>query len=83
MSENKINRIKEYCKENIKENKKDKLQFLQFIRKIVIYKEILYMNELEKLQTGLIYNDFDEDLFQIRNIDSLKENIERFVPYNE
>ena len=41
------------------------------------------MNELEKLQTGLIYNDFDEDLFQIRNIDSLKENIERFVPYNE
>lgn len=24
MSENKINRIKEYCKENIKENKKDK-----------------------------------------------------------
>ena len=26
MSENKINRIKEYCKENIKENKKDKLQ---------------------------------------------------------
>ena len=27
MSENKINRIKEYCKENIKENKKDKLQF--------------------------------------------------------
>ncbi len=28
MSENKINRIKEYCKENIKENKKDKLQFV-------------------------------------------------------
>ena len=28
MSENKINRIKEYCKENIKENKKDKLQFI-------------------------------------------------------
>ena len=27
LSENKINRIKEYCKENIKENKKDKLQF--------------------------------------------------------
>jgi hypothetical protein len=26
LSENKINRIKEYCKENIKENKKDKLQ---------------------------------------------------------
>jgi len=25
LSENKINRIKEYCKENIKENKKDKL----------------------------------------------------------
>lgn len=41
------------------------------------------MNEWEKLQTGLIYNDFDEDLFQIRNVDSLKENIERFVPYNE
>ena len=31
MSENKINRIKEYCKENIKENKKDKLQFLREI----------------------------------------------------
>ena len=28
MSENKINRIKEYCKENIKENKKDKLQVI-------------------------------------------------------
>lgn len=28
MSENKINRIKEYWKENIKENKKDKLQFV-------------------------------------------------------
>ena len=27
------------------------------------------MNELEKLQTGLIYNDFDEDLFQIRNME--------------
>lgn len=29
MSENKINRIKEYCKENIKENKKDKLQVIE------------------------------------------------------
>ena len=28
LSENKINRIKEYCKENIKENKKDKLQVI-------------------------------------------------------
>lgn len=34
MSENKINRIKEYCKENIKENKKDKLQFQEMIKKI-------------------------------------------------
>ena len=31
MSENKINRIKEYCKENIKENKKDKLQVIEQI----------------------------------------------------
>ena len=34
MSENKINRIKEYCKENIKENKKDKLQVIAQIIKI-------------------------------------------------
>ncbi|HJJ11639.1 MAG TPA: hypothetical protein OIM49_07885 [Clostridiaceae bacterium] len=32
MSENKINRIKEYCKENIKENKKDKLQVIVMIK---------------------------------------------------
>ena len=37
MSENKINRIKEYCKENIKENKKDKLQFIiEIIYKLII-----------------------------------------------
>ncbi len=37
MSENKINRIKEYCKENIKENKKDKLQFIiEIICKLII-----------------------------------------------
>ena len=37
MSENKINRIKEYCKENIKENKKDKLQFIiKIICKLII-----------------------------------------------
>jgi hypothetical protein len=32
LSENKINRIKEYCKENIKENKKDKLQVIVMIK---------------------------------------------------
>jgi len=38
LSENKINRIKEYCKENIKENKKDKLQFYsnKNLRKIIL-----------------------------------------------
>lgn len=37
MSENKINRIKEYCEENIKENKKDKLQFIiEIICKLII-----------------------------------------------
>jgi len=37
LSENKINRIKEYCKENIKENKKDKLQFIiEIIYKLII-----------------------------------------------
>ena len=29
MSENKINRIKEYCKENIKENKKEDIDYNQ------------------------------------------------------
>lgn len=44
MSENKINRIKEYCKENIKENKKDKLQFYsnKNLRKITL-SEIFYI----------------------------------------
>lgn len=47
MSENKINRIKEYCKENIKENKKDvttafdKVMTSELINNIIKY-EIAY-----------------------------------------
>ena len=37
MSENKINRIKEYYKENIKENKKDKLQFYEQIKNDLLF----------------------------------------------
>lgn len=48
MSENKINRIKEYCKENIKENKKDKLQFESEM--IFLNKDILLSN-IDKIHT--------------------------------
>lgn len=59
MSENKINRIKEYCKENIKENKKDKLQVVKEMLKISIsfsFPKLLQKNKKSDIIMKMIFN---------------------------